>query len=122
MTDKTNEIKYVPGMYAGRAKKRMNTAEMAGQYIREWETKRLAAIKKKELAARVNNCISFSRKIGVGALEIETRGDFPVGLVYRVTEFVMVDFGDDVERRHVVFPLSSDACKMEPWRPFFNTK
>ncbi len=70
MTDKTNEIKYVPGMYAGRAKKRMNTAEMAGQYIREWETKRLAAIKKKELAARVNNCISFSRKIGVGALEI----------------------------------------------------
>lgn len=70
MADKKNEIKYVPGMYAKRAKQRMNTDQLASKWIHEWETTRLVEIKKKELASRVNNCISFSRKIGVGALEI----------------------------------------------------
>ena len=70
MAGKTSDMKYFPGMYAGRAKKRMNTAQLAEQCIQEWEKKRLAAIKEKESAARINNCISFSRKIGVGALEI----------------------------------------------------
>jgi hypothetical protein len=70
MTDKKNEIKYVPGMYAKRAKKRMTTDQLASKWIHEWEKTRLAEIKKKELASQVNNCISFSRKIGVGALEI----------------------------------------------------
>jgi hypothetical protein len=70
MTDKKNEIKYVPGMYSTRAQKTMNTDQLIGQWIHEWEKTRLAAIKKKEMASRVNNCISFSRKIGVGALEI----------------------------------------------------
>jgi len=70
MTDNKNEKKYVPGMYSKRAKRTMNTDQLIGQWIREWETKRLNAIKKKEVESRVNNCISFSRKIGVGALEI----------------------------------------------------
>jgi cytidylate kinase len=70
MADNDNQIKYVPGMYSKRAKKRINTDQLASQWIHEWETKRLAAIKKNDVKSRVNNCISFSRKIGVGALEI----------------------------------------------------
>lgn len=67
MTDNRN---YVPGMYSKRAKSTLNKDQLIGQWIQEWETKRLAAIKKQEFKSRVNNCISFSRKIGVGALEI----------------------------------------------------
>lgn len=67
MAPMTNKPKYLPGMYA---KKRTNTVKMADQYIHDWEIRRLAAIKEKKLAARVTNCICFSRKIGVGALEI----------------------------------------------------
>ncbi len=70
MTENKKEKNYVPGMYSKRAKSTMNTDQHIGQWIREWETKRLDAIKKHELQSRVNNCISFSRKIGVGALEI----------------------------------------------------
>lgn len=70
MTDHTNNTRYVPGMYAGRAAKRKTAEQMAGQCIREWEKKRLAAVKEKKALARTHNCISFSRKIGVGALEI----------------------------------------------------
>jgi cytidylate kinase-like protein len=70
MTDNKNEKNYVPGMYSKRAKSTLNKDQLIGQWIQEWETKRLDAIKKKEVESRVNNCISFSRKIGVGALEI----------------------------------------------------
>ncbi len=70
MTDHINGIEYAPGMYAGRAKKGVNTAQMAEKCIRKWEEKRVAALKDKDSSARVNHCISFSRKIGVGALEI----------------------------------------------------
>ena len=70
MTDSANGINYVPGMYAGRAKKRVSTAELAGKCIRQWEEKQQAALKEKKAAEKINYCISFSRKIGVGALEI----------------------------------------------------
>src|SRR5438876_353659 len=36
----------------------------------------------------------------VRALEIETRRDFLVGLVERIADFDLIDFGDDVERGH----------------------
>jgi len=34
---------------------------------------------------------------GVGVLEVEAVGHFPLGLVDRVAQFLAVDFGDDVE-------------------------
>lgn len=61
--------KYVPGTYA---KRRLSSAEMVGHYARAWENRQLAQ-QAKELAAKppeLPACIAFSRKIGVGALEI----------------------------------------------------
>jgi cytidylate kinase len=57
-------------MYAKRPNIRIDSAQMAEKCIQEWEKNRLSAIKMKKDVARVNNCICFSRKIGVGALEI----------------------------------------------------
>ena len=67
MTQNPDKPKYLPGMYA---KKRKSTAQLADQYIREWEKRKQAARKEKETVSRVTRCICFSRKIGVGALEI----------------------------------------------------
>jgi cytidylate kinase len=66
----TNKMKYVAGMYAGRTKTGASAAQIAEKCIRKWEEKRAAALKEKESSAQGNHCISFSRKIGVGALEI----------------------------------------------------
>ena len=55
----------MPGMYW---KKRMDAAEAAGHHIREWEKGRLQM--KKAGADKTSPSICFSRKIGVGALEI----------------------------------------------------
>jgi len=67
MTINTQKIKYIPGTYA---KKRPNSVQLASQYIREWEAKRLKAKPKEVLPADICPAICFSRKIGVGALEI----------------------------------------------------
>ena len=67
MTVDTKNAKYVPGMYA---KRRPNAADLANKYILDWEQNRMALIHKKEKEARISDCISFSREIGVGALEI----------------------------------------------------
>lgn len=58
--------KFVPGTYV---KTRPSAAQMADQYVSEWEEKRL---KKKDAEAltKMPPSICFSRKIGVGALEI----------------------------------------------------
>ena len=67
MVINSNKIKYIPGTYA---KKRPDAAQMAGQYIRSWE-KRQLELKEKEAALGVMSpAICFSRKIGVGAMEI----------------------------------------------------
>jgi cytidylate kinase len=57
---------YVPGMYT---KQRLSAAQLCGHYIREWEEKRLKKKKKKQ-PGKIYPVICFSRKIGVGALEI----------------------------------------------------
>ncbi len=59
-------VEYVPGMYV---KHRPSAAEMAEQHIREWEQKRLK-IEEKKAEVKMPPTICFSRKIGVGALEI----------------------------------------------------
>ena len=67
MAINSNKIKYIPGTYA---KKRPDAAQMAGQYIRSWE-KRQLELKEKEAALGVMSpAVCFSRKIGVGAMEI----------------------------------------------------
>jgi len=43
---------------------------MAEKCLRQWEKKRVEAFKKKSATEKVNYAICFSRKIGVGALEI----------------------------------------------------
>ncbi len=58
--------KYVPGTYV---KTRPDVAELAENYIREWEEKRLE-VKKERPRPEMPPSICFSRKIGVGALEI----------------------------------------------------
>lgn len=58
---------YLPGTYA---QKRPGTAQMAQQYIREWEQKRLKTKERGSSPAEMAPTICFSRKIGVGALEV----------------------------------------------------
>jgi len=58
---------YVPGTYA---RKRPGAAQMAHQYIREWEQRRLKAGEPKAVLTEIPPTICFSRKIGVGALEV----------------------------------------------------
>jgi len=58
---------YVPGTYA---KKRPEAVKLAAQYAREWEIRRQKILHKKGLPTEIPPCICFSRKIGVGALEI----------------------------------------------------
>ena len=57
----------MPGTYA---KKRPGAAQMAQQYIREWEQKRLKTKERGSSPAEMAPTICFSRKIGVGALEV----------------------------------------------------
>lgn len=58
---------YVPGTYA---KKRPEAVKVAAQYAQEWEARRQKLLQKKGLPAEIPPCICFSRKIGVGALEV----------------------------------------------------
>lgn len=60
------DIEYKPGLYR---KKTMNPAELAGQFIREWDERRLDKNNNEE-TPNLPPCICFSRKIGGGALEI----------------------------------------------------
>lgn len=67
MDMKTNEKIYHPGMYT---KTRPSAAQMADHHVRAWKDRQQALKADKESQPKIANCISFSRKIGVGALEI----------------------------------------------------
>jgi cytidylate kinase len=58
---------YVPGTYA---KKRPDAGAVASQYVREWEVRRQKLMRQKALPTEIPPCICFSRKVGVGALEV----------------------------------------------------
>lgn len=61
---------YAPGTYA---KRKPGSEELVGHYVRQWESRQMAqkAIERSAAASsELPPCISFSRKIGVGALEI----------------------------------------------------
>lgn len=60
--------KYVPGTYA---QKRPSCEKLVGHYVREWERRQKEQHKAADAAVNgLAPCIAFSRKIGVGALEI----------------------------------------------------
>lgn len=61
-----NKIKNTLGYHV---KKGYNIAELANQYIKQWEEKRLERDKMKD-SQHLPPCICLSRKIGVGSLEI----------------------------------------------------
>jgi len=58
---------YVPGTYA---KKRPEAGKLAAQYAQEWASRRQKLQQKKGAPTEIPPCICFSRKIGVGALEV----------------------------------------------------
>lgn len=61
---------YVPGKYA---KRKPGVEALVGHYVRSWESRRLAqegAERASTAPSEPPHCIAFSRKIGVGALEI----------------------------------------------------
>jgi hypothetical protein len=67
MAIKIQKTDYLPGTYV---QKRPGAAQVAHQYIREWEQKDLKARERKIFPAKIAPTICFSRKVGVGALEV----------------------------------------------------
>jgi cytidylate kinase len=63
----TPSTPYVPGTYA---KKRPAAGQVAAQYVQEWEARRQKLSQKKPPSPEIPPCICFSRKVGVGALEV----------------------------------------------------
>ena len=62
-----SKLKYIPGTYA---KKRPDSAQLAGQYIKEWSQRQHRMKGQKGEPSEMPPAICFSRKIGAGALEI----------------------------------------------------
>jgi len=67
MDARKQKIFYLPGTYV---RKRPDAAQLSLQYIREWEQKRLKTSGRKPKTNIIPPTICFSRKIGVGALEV----------------------------------------------------
>ncbi len=63
----TPSTPYVPGTYA---RKRPEAGKVAAQYVQEWEARRQKLFQKKTAPPEIPPCICFSRKVGVGALEV----------------------------------------------------
>jgi cytidylate kinase len=104
---KNNQVsgKYVPGMYA---KKGVDTETRVGFYVRTWEQKRDDTARAAEAPAPLNPCIAFSRKIGVGALEI---ADITAGIL-----------GCRVADRYVVEAIARQANISEAAIAFFDER
>ena len=66
MAGKIDSVKYVPGMYG---KKRPAGHQLVDKYFRDLERK-IIEKKRREKKPEIYPTICFSRKIGVGALEI----------------------------------------------------
>jgi len=79
--------KYIPGMYP---KKIVRAAEMAEKFIVDWEKKRSRALKEEKAKPKLPPTICFSRKIGVGALEIADILAEKIG--YRVVDREILDY------------------------------
>lgn len=85
MTKHTEGVKYIPGTYA---KKRKTVAQLAQHYISDWNKTRIE-IKAKDKQKIIPPTICFSRKIGVGALEIADILSEKIG--YRVVDRQIIE-------------------------------
>lgn len=85
---KAKTAQYVPGMYA---KRRVNAAAMADQCLKDWERKKETKKRTKADQEIIENAryISFSRKIGAGALEIADMVSEKTG--YRVVDREIIE-------------------------------
>ena len=89
MAGKAETGKYVPGAYP---KRKRSVEELVGHYVRAWESRQLSheyAEKAATAASELPPCIAFSRKIGVGALEIADIVAEHLG--YRVADREMIE-------------------------------
>jgi hypothetical protein len=86
MTATPQKAPYVPGSYV---KQRPDYALTAEKYMEPLEKRRLAAASAKETSAEFPPTICFSRKIGVGALEIADKIAPKIG--YRVADRLILE-------------------------------
>ncbi len=86
MSGHTGKIKYVPGTYA---KKRPSPAKLAQRYINEWERRPAKIEKQDDRQPMITPTICFSRKTGVGALEIADILAKKIG--YRVVDHEIIE-------------------------------
>ena len=86
MPPSANKIKYVPGTYA---KRRPDYAKTAERVMKAWGEKHPEAASKKKKSADIPPTICFSRKIGVGALEIADMLALTFG--YRVADRLILE-------------------------------
>ncbi len=87
MTIDRKKIKYVPGTYA---RQRPDVAQLAEEHIRSWVKKQLKGMPTQIEVAQIRPAICFSRKIGVGALQIADL--LAEKLDYRVADRVLLDY------------------------------
>jgi cytidylate kinase len=86
MSADSRSVAYMPGTYAG---KRPDFARTAEQMITAWEKKRREAESERTGPAEIAPTICFSRKIGVGALEIADRVSEKIE--YRVADRLIIE-------------------------------
>jgi hypothetical protein len=80
-------VKYVPGTYV---KKRPSAAELAEHYIVGWDQTRLEMARKDRWPDTIPPTVCFSRKIGVGALEVAD--DLAEKTGYRVVDREILEY------------------------------
>jgi len=83
MTTMMGGVEYTPGAYG---LERLSAAELADRCIREWDERRLQG----KVEKRTFPAICFSRKIGVGALEIADLVGAELG--YRVVDRELMEY------------------------------
>ena len=104
MTVQIGGIKYIPGMYE---KKRPTGYRLADKYFRDLD-KKLIEKKKKEKRPEIFPTISFSRKIGVGALEI--------------ADILAKKIGYDVVERELLEHIAQEAKLSEKTVAYFDER
>lgn len=86
MTKSVGGGSYVPGTHVQR---RPDAAQRVEHFVRQWEQSMEKTRKRGKAPARLPASISFSRKIGVGALEIAELLSQKIG--YRVADRIIID-------------------------------
>ncbi|MDX2510869.1 MAG: cytidylate kinase-like family protein [Desulfobacterales bacterium] len=86
MTIDTGKSKYIPGIYA---KKRPNVEQQAGLYFRKWEKTQMENKAKTIESEEIAPTICFSRKIGIGVLEVAEKVAEKIG--YRVADRLIIE-------------------------------